>query len=155
MAKKRKVNFGDDTYVRVYSDIVAELHEFFGLTGVVFQSDESPIFTLIPIAKFNLERAKIHIIGGRLVVRNGFAPGDEGRYSNALFNFLSMGHAECEIDLLRVGGVSKPFVDLTTSFAQFAEQMGRTVVVTTRESVAHDLRIGGYENVGRIRVVDG
>ena len=48
----------------------------------------------------------------------------------------------------------KPFVDLTISFAQFAGQMGRTVVVTTRESVAHDLRIGGFDDVGRIRVVD-
>ena len=103
----------------------------------------------------DLERAKIHIVGGRLVIRGGFAPGDEGRYSNSLFNFLSAGHSEYEIDLLRVGGVPKPFVDLTISFAQFAGQMGRTVVVTTRESVAHELRIGGYEDVGRIRVVDG
>ena len=102
----------------------------------------------------DIERAKIHIVGGRLVIRNGFAPGDEGRYSNALFNFLSTGHAEYEIDLLRVGGVPKPFVDLTTSFAQFAGQMGRTVVVTTRESIAHELRVGGYEDVGRLRVVD-
>lgn len=103
----------------------------------------------------SLERAKIHVIGGRLVIRGGFAPGDEGRYSNALFNFFSLGHAEYEIDLLRVGGVSKPFIDLTVSFAQFAGQMGRTAVVLVHEPVARDLRIAGYENVGRIRVVDG
>jgi len=103
----------------------------------------------------NLERAKIHIMGGRLVIRGGFAPGDQTRYSNALFNFLSTGHSEYELDLFRVGGVSKPFVDLTISFAQFARQMGRTVVVTTRESVARALRDAGYEKVGSLRVVDG
>jgi len=102
----------------------------------------------------SLDRAKIHIIGGRLVVRGGFAPGDESRYSNALFNFLSTGHAEYEVDLLRVGAVGKPFVDLTISFAQFAGQMGHGVVVTTRESIARELRIAGYEDVGRIRVVE-
>jgi hypothetical protein len=102
----------------------------------------------------SLERAKIHIIGGRLVIRGGFAPGDESRYSNALFNFLSMGHAEYEIDLVRVGGVPKPFLDLTVSFGQFAGQMGRSVVVTALESVARDLRIAGFEDVGRIRVVE-
>ncbi len=103
----------------------------------------------------DLERAKIHIIGGRLVIRGGFAPGDESRYSNALFNFLSTGHVEFEIDLLRVGGVPKPFLDLTVSFGQFAGQMGRSVVVTARSSIARDLRIAGFEDVGSIRVIDG
>ncbi len=103
----------------------------------------------------NLERAKIHVIGGRLVIRGGFAPGDESRLSNALFNFFSLGNQEYEIDLVRVGAVGKAFVDLLVSFAQFAQQMGRTAVVVTRESIAHDLRIAGYDNIGSIRVVDG
>lgn len=102
----------------------------------------------------NLDRAKIHVIEGRLVVRGGFAPGDESRFSNALFNFMSMGGTQCEIDMLRVAAVNKAIVDMTVSFAQFAGQMGRKVVVLAREPIARELRIGGFEGVGRIRVVD-
>ncbi len=103
----------------------------------------------------NLERARIHVIDERLVVRKGFAPGDESRYSNALFNFYSMGCKCYEIDLTRVDGISKPFVDLTVSFAQFAGQAKRPVVVVAHEPIARALRLAGYEDVGRIRVVNG
>lgn len=103
----------------------------------------------------HLDRAKIHVIEGRLIVRHGFAPGDENRYSNALFNYLSMGCERCEIDLSRVDGISKPAVDMTVSFAQFAGDMGRAVAVVANPSVAEALRQAGFEKVGRIRTVRG
>ena len=101
----------------------------------------------------DLDRAKIHVIGDRLVVRGGFAPGDESRYSNALFNYYGMGHKQGEIDLTRVRALGKPGVDMTISFAQFAGQTGRTVVVLANKEVARELQLGGYGKVGEIRVI--
>ena len=101
----------------------------------------------------SLERAYIRVEEGKLVVRGSFAPGDDSRYTNALFNFLRMGLQEYTIDLSDLDEISKPYVDLTVNFAQFAAQGEVKVVVLASRMVARLLRLAEFDAVGTVRVV--
>lgn len=101
----------------------------------------------------SIDHAAIRLEEGKLVVRGSFGPEDEKRYSNALMKFLSMGLEEYVIDLSDLDRISRPYVDLTVSFARVASQGWPRVIVLASRMVARQFRLADFDAVGRTRVV--